>query len=130
MITLQLICYLNQYYLVVFMLGPLPFWAILILTFANSRALIALYSSNSVHLPTPPKSEEAQYCRRCEKWITYRDHHCIFTGRCVEKDNYRYFISYVVYSYFLSTLLFGTIASNYTLLINITDLDLKVKDLI
>ena len=49
LLILQLLCYLNQYYVVIFLLGPIPFWAILIVTFANSRALLALYSANSTH---------------------------------------------------------------------------------
>jgi hypothetical protein len=126
LLLLQLLCYLNQYYVVVFLLGPLPFWAILFVTFLNSRALIALYSSNSIHLRVLPKSPNSQFCRKCAQWISNRDHHCIFTGRCVEKSNYCYFISYVLYSYILSTTLVVSILSDYHLLWNVRDIELMV----
>jgi hypothetical protein len=123
----QLLCYANQYYVVVIALGPLPFWAILLITFLNSRALTALYSANSLHQKVLPKSDNCQYCRRCKEWILNRDHHCVFTGRCVEKNNYNYFISYVFYSYILSTVLVATIAIHYPLLLNITLLEPVVR---
>lgn len=83
LLLLQLACYSNQYYLVAYLLGPTPFWAILLLTFANSRALLALYASNSTHQPVVPSSERSQFCKQCRDWIVDRDHHCVFTGRCV-----------------------------------------------
>jgi hypothetical protein len=126
LLLLQLACYINQYYVVVYLLGPIPFWAILILTFANSRALLALYVSNSTHQKTFPKSVNSQFCKKCSDWITHRDHHCVFTGRCVEKNNYAYFISYVLYSYILSTVLVASILCNYPLLVNIMDIEFKV----
>lgn len=92
------------------------------ITFANSRALTALYFANATHQSVPPKSEGAQYCKKCLEWISYRDHHCVFTGRCVEKSNYGYFVSYVFYSYFLSTILVASILCEYNLLLNIRDL--------
>lgn len=49
LLVTQLACYINQYYVVVFLLGPLSFPSILIITLLNSRALLALYSSNSTH---------------------------------------------------------------------------------
>lgn len=83
LLVTQIVCYVNQYYVVVFLLGPLSFPVILILTFLNSRALLALYSSNSTHAKTNSNAEGSQYCKRCSHWILHRDHHCIFTGRCV-----------------------------------------------
>ena len=83
LLILQIVCYANQYYVVVFLLGPLPLIIILLLTFVNSRALTSLYSSNSVHRKVAPRSENSQFCKRCAHWIKDRDHHCIFTGRCV-----------------------------------------------
>lgn len=117
LLVFEVLCLGVQYYVVVFLLGPIPFWAILLVTFASSRALIALYSSNSVHKQVLPRSPDAQYCRRCKDWISNRDHHCMFTGRCVEKSNYGYFISYVFYAYFLSTILVTSIATNYPLVL-------------
>ena len=83
LLILQIVCYFNQYYVVIFLLGPLPLIIILLLTFANSRALAALYSSNSVHRKMTPRSTNSQFCKRCATWIKDRDHHCVFTGRCV-----------------------------------------------
>jgi len=118
-ITIQILCYLNQYYTVIFILGPHPFPVILIITLINSRAISAFLSSNSTHQSVAPKADNAQFCKRCKEWIAGRDHHCVFTGRCVEKSNYRYFVSYIFHSYILSCFLVGTIASNYELLINV-----------
>jgi len=56
MIILQLICYLNSYYVTVFILGPLPFTLILILTLINVLALTALYQANITHLHATPNS--------------------------------------------------------------------------
>lgn len=82
-ITLQIVCYLNQYYTVIFLLGPHPFPVILIITLINSRAISAFLCSNSTHQPIAPRADNAQYCKRCKDWIANRDHHCVFTGRCV-----------------------------------------------
>ncbi len=48
-ILLQLLCYVNQYNVVVFLLGPRPLWVIIMLTFFNFQALAALYGANSTH---------------------------------------------------------------------------------
>jgi hypothetical protein len=126
MLLTQLLCYINQYYVVVILLGPLPFILILFLTFANTMALMALYASNSTHLRTAPNTEGSMYCKTCCQWISYRDHHCIFTGRCVEKNNYSYFISYLIYSYILSSAMVASILSQYPLLFNIFHLSIHV----
>ena len=49
--------------------------------------------------------DHVEYCKNCQRYIVVRDHHCIFLGQCVDRKNYIYFLSYVMYSYFLSTLL-------------------------
>lgn len=127
LLLLQLGCYINQYYVVIYLLGPQDFWVILLITFANSRALTALYQANATHQVAFPKGEGSQFCRKCREWISCRDHHCVFTGRCVEKSNYGYFVSYVLYSYILSTVLVATIMTEYTLLLNIRDLAWQVR---
>ena len=49
--------------------------------------------------------DNIEYCKLCKRYIVIRDHHCMFLGQCVDKANYIYFLSYVMYSYVLSSLL-------------------------
>lgn len=83
LIATQILCYLNQYYTVVFLLGPHPFLVILIITLLNSRAISAFLCCNSLHQLATAQSENPQFCKKCREWISSRDHHCVFTGRCV-----------------------------------------------
>lgn len=50
LILIQLICYLNSYYVSLFLLGPQPFFVILIITFMHSRAFTAWQLANCTHL--------------------------------------------------------------------------------
>lgn len=52
LILIQMICYLNSYYVSLFLLGPQPFYVILIITFLHSRAYTAWQLANSTHLAT------------------------------------------------------------------------------
>ena len=52
LILTQIICYLNSYYVSLFLLGPQPFYVILIITFMHSRAYTAWQLANSTHLTT------------------------------------------------------------------------------
>jgi hypothetical protein len=83
LILVQLLCFANAYYVTVVLLGPLPLPVILLLTLLYSRALLALHLANTTHSPTSREAEGSRYCRKCGQYISGRDHHCIFTGRCV-----------------------------------------------
>lgn len=60
-------------------------------------------------------------------YITNRDHHCVFTGRCVEKSNYPYFVSYLFYAYLLSAYTLIQIFKEYELLLEYRGIELRVK---
>lgn len=66
-------------------------------------------------------------CRKCGEYIAGRDHHCIFTGRCVERANYGYFVSYVLYSYLLSFHTLFRVGSHYSIITAIFSLPANVK---
>lgn len=84
LIILQLMMYLNTYYVLVYLLGPLGFMPVLLLTAMHSRSLWSFYNANQTHKNVVvPDAETDQYCRRCRTNIHKRDHHCIFLGRCV-----------------------------------------------
>jgi hypothetical protein len=130
LIFAQLICYANSYYINVVLLGPLPFVIILVVTLMYSRGLLALQLANSTHANAIKNKEGSQYCKRCAVYISNRDHHCIFTGRCVEKANYCYFVSYLFYSYLLSVQTMVTLLSNYELLLEFRSIQIKVSFLL
>lgn len=127
LILVQLICYLNSYYVSLFLLGPHPFYVILIITFMHSRAFTAWQLANSTHLASGRETEGTQFCRKCGVYICSRDHHCVFTGRCVEKRNYPYFVSYLFYSYLLSAYTLVQIIKEYELLLEYHLIELRVQ---
>jgi hypothetical protein len=100
--AVQLLCFANAYYVTIVLLGPLSFLLILFITLLYSRALLALQLANSTHLAAGKDTEGSRYCRKCGYYVVGRDHHCLFTGRCVEKANYVHFLSYIFYAYLLS----------------------------
>ena len=51
LIITQLLCYANSYYLHVFLLGPLSFPLIVLITLTYSRPISALLLANSTHAP-------------------------------------------------------------------------------
>lgn len=127
LILVQLICYANSYYVIVVLLGPLPLPLILLITLLYSRALLALHLANSTHDLTTPEKEGSRFCKKCGEYISGRDHHCIFIGRCIERVNYGYFISYVLYSYLLSFYTLFTVGMQYPIITAIFSLPSKVQ---
>lgn len=111
MIMIQVASYTNQFF-VQSILFPMPSIAFLILLiFMNIVAVRSFLKANSIHTPCKKTTHfsddivRVSYCKLCETYIKGRDHHCSLIGRCVELANYRYFLSYVLYSYVLSVLL-------------------------
>ena len=42
-----------------------------------------------------PKSEDISHCRTCRRCVDTKDHHCVWLGTCVGKNNYWYFFAFV-----------------------------------
>ena len=47
---------------------------------------------NTCQITKPPRTH---HCARCNTCVSGFDHHCIFIGICVGKQNYRYFYMYI-----------------------------------
>lgn len=53
-------------------------------------------SSNGDHKVQKPRN--SHFCKICQSYIPYKDHHCPFTGNCIGLNNYSYFFLWLFYS--------------------------------
>lgn len=105
-IAIQFISYANQYILQVILLYPLWQFFDIEITILNILAVTSFYKANKKYKKYEESEEtNASYCKQCKRKIVKRDHHCVFIGQCVDGINFRYFLSYTLYSYTLSALL-------------------------
>lgn len=61
-------------------------------------------------LNAPPR---AFHCYVCEKCVLKRDHHCVYTGKCVGYNNQRYYMMTLIY-FFLGSLFANYLNIDYT----------------
>ena len=52
------------------------------------------------------RPKRAHHCRYCNKCIIMMDHHCFTFNKCIGKNNYWYFIKYILFSELNATIIF------------------------
>ena len=65
-----------------------------------------------------PKSFEVIHCQKCGVCIIKQDHHCPWTGKCISKNNIKFFI---IFSFSLFGYMISLFVGFITFLIYVTD---------